>query len=91
MHFFELRNIQHFVLYLLPAVLGVLIFAIGLARIHFRREDDDVRMQQVHTTYVDGIEERNAPFPLVLVLIIGGTVIWGVLYIIFYGVLGVKI
>jgi hypothetical protein len=47
MHFFELRNIQHFVLYLLPAVLGVLIFAIGLARIHFRREDDDVRMQQV--------------------------------------------
>ena len=91
MHFFELRNIQHFVLYLLPAMLGVLIFAIGLARIHFRREDDDVRMQQVHTTYVDGIEERNAPFPLVLVLIIGGTLLWGVLYIIFYGVLGVKI
>ena len=70
MHYFELRNIQHFVLYLLPAVLGVLIFAIGLARTHFRREDADVRMPQVPTTYVGGIEERNAPFPLVLVLII---------------------
>ena len=91
MHYFELRDIQHFVLYLLPAVLGVLIFAIGLARIHFRHEDDDARMQQVHTTYAGGIEERNAPFPLILVLIIGGTVIWGVLYIIFYGVLGVRI
>jgi hypothetical protein len=44
MHYFELRNIQHFVLYLLPAVLGVLIFAIGLARVHFRHEDDDARM-----------------------------------------------
>jgi hypothetical protein len=91
MHYFELRNIQHFILYLLPAVLGVIIFAIGLARVHFRREDDEERMRQVHTTYVGGIEERNAPFPLVLVLIISGTVIWGILYIIFYGVLGVKI
>jgi hypothetical protein len=91
MHYFELRNIQHFVLYLLPAVLGVIIFAIGLARVHFRHEDDDARMNHVHTTYVGGIEERNAPFPLVLILIIGGTVVWGILYIIFYGVLGVKI
>jgi hypothetical protein len=48
-------------------------------------------MKTVHTTYVGGIEERNAPFPLVLILIIGGTVVWGFLYIILYGVLGVKI
>jgi RsiW-degrading membrane proteinase PrsW (M82 family) len=91
MHYFELRNIQHMVLYLLPAVLGVLIFAIGLARVHFRSDDDEKRMHEVHTTYVGGIEERNAPFPLVLILIIGGTVIWGFLYIILYGVLGVKL
>ena len=91
MHYFELRNIQHFILYLLPAVLGVIIFAIGLARVHFRHADDDARMQQVHTTYVGGVEERNAPFPLVLILIIGGTLLWMILYIVFYGVLGVKI
>ena len=91
MHYFELRDIQHFILYLLPAVLGVIIFAIGLARVHFRLEDEEERMRRIHTTYVGGIEERNAPFPLVLVLIIGGTVIWMILYIIFYGVLGVKI
>ena len=91
MHYFELRNVQHFVLYLLPAFSRVLIFAICPARFHSRNEHDDVRMQQVHTTYVGGIEERDAPFPLVLILIIGGTVLWGVLYIIFYGVLGVKI
>ena len=91
MHYFELRNIQHFILYLLPAMLGVLIFAIGLAATHFRRADDDVRMQKVHTTYPGGIEERNAPFPLVLILTIAGTLLWMILYIIFYGVLGVKI
>ena len=91
MHYFELRNLQHFVLYLLPAVLGVLIFAIGLAATHFKHEDDEERMTKVHTTYVGGIEERDAPFPLVLILIIGGTVVWGFLYIILYGVLGVKI
>lgn len=91
MHFFELRNIQHFVIYLLPAFLGVIIFAIGLARTHFRHEDDDKRMQEVHSTYVGGIEERDAPFPLILVLVLGGTVVWGFLYIILYGVLGVKL
>lgn len=91
MHYFELRNIQHFVIYLFPAFLGVLIFAIGLAGSHFRHEDDEKRMQQVHNRYVGGIEERNAPFPLVLVLIVGGTILWGFLYIILYGVLGVKL
>jgi hypothetical protein len=48
-------------------------------------------MHKVHTTYVGGIEERDAPFPLVLILIIGGTIVWGFLYIILYGVLEVKI
>lgn len=91
MHYFELRNIQHFVLYLFPALLGVIVFAIGLARVHFRHDDEDERMQHVHTTYPGGIEERNAPFPLVLVLVIGGTVVWAILYIVLYGVLGVKI
>ena len=48
-------------------------------------------MNKIVHTYVGGIEERNAPFPLVLILILAGTVIWGFLYIILVGVLEVKI
>mgnify|MGYP000408635233 CR=1 FL=1 len=88
---FLVETLDTFTAFFWRVILAVIIFAIGLARVHFRHRDDDARMRRVHTTYVGGIEERNAPFPLVLVLIIGGAVIWMILYIIFYGVLGVKI
>jgi len=91
MHYFELRNFQHVILYLLPTLAGVFLLAIGLAGSHFHTKNSEKSMHEVHTTYVDGIEERNAPFPLVLMLIIGGTVLWGLLYTILYGVLEVKI
>ena len=91
MHYFELRNFQHFMLYLLPTLLFIVIFGIGLARMHFRHKDSDTDMQKIIHRYPGGFEERNAPFPLVLILIIAGTIIWGFLYIILYGVLEVKI
>ena len=91
MHYFELRNFQHFMLYLLPTLLFIVIFAIGLAYTHFRDKDTEEKMTKVVHTYVGGIEERNAPFPLVLILILAGTILWGFLYIILTGVLEVKI
>ncbi len=91
MHFFELRNFQHFVLYLFPALLSIIVLAVALARTHFNHGDADKRMTEIHATYVDGIQEREAPFPLVLILILAGTVVWAFLYIILYGVLEVKI
>jgi len=91
MHYFELRNLQHFFLYLLPAVLGIIVLAVALSGTHFRSKNSDKRMQEVHTTYIDGIKEREAPFPLVLTLILVGTLLWALLYIIFYGVLEVRI
>ncbi len=91
MHYFELRNFQHFMLYLFPTLLFVVIFYIGLARMHFRTKQTDDAMHKIVHTYVGGIEERNAPFPLVLTLIIAGTVIWGFFYIVLTGVLEVKI
>jgi len=91
MHYFELRNLQHFILYLLLAVLGIIVLAVSLSGTYFRSKDSEKRMQDVHTTYVDGIEEREAPFPLTLILIIAGTLLWAFLYIIYYGVLEVKL
>jgi len=91
MHYFELRNFQHFVLYIFPTLLFVAIFTIGLSRLHFKGKNSDAAMSKIVHSYPGGIEERNAPFPLVLILILAGTVLWGLLYIVLYGVLEVKI
>jgi hypothetical protein len=48
-------------------------------------------MRKVIERYPGGIEGRNAPFPLVLILIILGTVLWAYFYILVTGLLGVKI
>ena len=91
MRYFELLNIEHFILYLLPAWIFILVFAVGLAFMVFRSKKADERMSKIIETFPGGIEGRNAPFPLVLVMIIAGTVIWSLAYIVLTGLLGVKI
>lgn len=84
--YFELLNFQHFVLYLLPALVALLVFASALGYMHFRgRNDDDAT--SVHYVFPGGIEEQHQPFPLVLILVIAGTVIWGLGYIIVSGLI----
>jgi amino acid transporter len=91
LHFFKLRDIQHFVLYLFPALTFVFLFAASLAFMYFRRRDSKERQKRIIETYIGEFEERNAPFPLIAFLIILGTVLWLFLYILLTGVLGVKI
>ena len=92
MHFFELKNFQHFVLYLFPSIAFVLLFAVGLAYTHIHRKDSEERKKKIIEAYPGGIEGRNAPFPLVVHLIIWGTVLWSLYYIVvFIGLLGIKI
>lgn len=91
MRYFELVNIQQFILYLVPALVFILVFAAGLGYAHFRGKRADERMSAVIERFPGGIEGRNAPFPLVLTLTIAGTVAWALGYIVFTGLLGVKI
>jgi hypothetical protein len=91
MRYFELLGIQHFVMYLFPAVTFVALFIIGLGFYHFQRKDSAERESRIIEQYPGGIEGRNAPFPLVVYLVIAGTVVWVLAYIILIGVLGVKI
>lgn len=88
---FEVLNIQHFVMYLFPALAFILIFAAGLGYFCVRSRDSEERRSRIIESYPGGIEGRNAPFPLVVSLIIAGTVIWSLLYIVLTGVLKVKI
>ena len=91
MRYFELVNYRHFVLYLFPALATIAIFAAGLGFYYLRRRDSAERENRIIEEYPGGIQGRNAPFPVVLILIILGTVIWSLAYILFIGLLGVKI
>jgi hypothetical protein len=91
MRYFEVLNIEHFVTYLFPALVFIVIFAAGLGYAYVRRKGSEERATRIIESYPGGIEGRNAPFPLVVSLIIAGTVIWCLLYIILTGVWGVKI
>ena len=91
MRYFELLNIEHFIVYLLPDFIFILVFAAGLAFTIFRGKDSDDRMTRIIERFPGGIEGRNAPMPLVLYFTIAGTVLWALAYIILTGVLGVKI
>ena len=91
MHYFELRNIQHFVAYFFPAYICVFVFAAGLAFSHFKTKRSEQASREVYYTFVEGIQDREGPFPLVLTLIILGTVLWVLTYILAIGFAGVKI
>ncbi|MCK5205768.1 MAG: hypothetical protein KAR15_17925 [Desulfobacterales bacterium] len=91
MRFFQLLNIQHFVMYLFPAIASIVLFIVGLGFYYIHRKDSVERKTRIIEKYPGGIEGRNAPFPLVLYLIIAGTIVWVFAYIVLIGVLGVKI
>ncbi len=91
MRYFELLGIQHFVMYLFPAVASIVLFIIGLGFYHFRRKDSSERESRIIEQYPEGIQGRNAPFPIVLYMIIAGTIAWVLAYILLIGGLGVKI
>ena len=91
MHFFGIRDIQHFILYFFPAFLTVLLIGIGLAFTHFRTKKSEQRKDEIYHEYNEGIQDKNGPFPLILILIIAGTVIWAIFYILAIGLMEVKI
>ena len=91
MRYFDLLGFQHIMLYLFPALIFIVLFSVFLAFGHLRTKRSGTRMTAIVERFPDGIEGRDAPFPLGMTLTIAGVVIWGILYIYFTGILGVKI
>ena len=91
MRYFDVLGIQHIVMYLFPAIAFIALFILGLGFYHINRRDSADRESRIIENYPGGIEGRNAPFPLVLYLIIAGTVVWVLAYILLIGYLKVKI
>ena len=91
MRYFEVLSIQHFFMYLFPAIATIALFIIGLGFYHIQRKDSAERESRVVERYPGGIEGRNAPFPILAYLIIIGTIVWVLAYILLIGELKVKI
>lgn len=91
MRFFHLLNFQHVMLYIFPTLVFMVVFGVGLAYQHYRGKDSEARKERIIYRFAGGIEDRNAPFPLIMTLIIAGTVAWAFFYILFTGILEVKI
>ena len=91
MHYFPLRDIQHFILYFFPAFLTVFLIGIGLAFTHFRTKRSEENKDEIYHEYNEGIQDKNGPFPLILILTIAGTVIWAIFYILAIGLMEVRI
>ena len=91
MRLFALLGFQHIVLYLFPTLVFIIVFGTGLGFTHFLSKDSEGRKQKIHNRYPEGIEGRNAPFPLVMTLIMVGTIAWMLCYILGIGLLKVRI
>ena len=81
MRFYALLNFQHVILYIFPTLLFIIVFGLALSYAHFYTRDAEKRKEQITYRFPDEIDDRNAPFPLALILIIAGTLIWAFFYI----------
>ncbi len=91
MRYFSLLGFQHVVLFLFPTLLLVILLYLGLSRAHFRGKNSEEREKTIVHSYPEGLEAKNSPFPLILILIIFGFLLWAFFYIFVIGLLGVKI
>ncbi|MBI9084181.1 MAG: hypothetical protein JEZ11_11330 [Desulfobacterales bacterium] len=91
MRYFALLNWQHVILYVFPTLVFILLFATALGFAHLKAADSEARKRHITYRFPDGIEDRDAPFPLAMALIVTGALVWAVFYILMMGILGVKI
>ena len=91
MRFFPLEGFRDIILFLFPTLIAIILMYVGWSRSHFRTKDSAEREERIYQRYPEGLEDRNAPFPLILILIIAGFVLWAVFYMLGIAILGVKI
>jgi len=93
MRLFALSNFQDVVLYFFPTLVFMILFGLGLAYVRFRVRgpEDEARENRIIYHFPDGIKDRDVAVPVVMTLIISGTIVWAILYILVHGLLEVKI
>lgn len=91
MRFFEILNMQHVMAFTFSALIFLFLFGAGLAYYHFRSGKKKKGREEDLEYFADGIAKGKEPFPLIIILIIVGTILWAFFYILIYGLSEVKI
>ena len=78
-------------LFLFPALIFILLFGMALAYSRFHSAKGEEKEKCLYYTFPENLKDKQSPVPLVLILIIVGTVIWGFLYVFISGLMGRKI
>lgn len=85
MRFFELLNTQQVLALIILTMIFAILFGVTLWVLPMSGPKSRVSNNKAVQQFADGIEKANGPFPMIIALIIGGTVLWAIYYILFYG------
>ena len=85
MRFFELLNTQQVFALIIVAIIFFILFGVALVFIPMSGPISRAFNIKTIQHFADGIEKAEGPFPLIIALVIGGTLLWALYYILFYG------
>jgi hypothetical protein len=85
MRFFELLHTQQVAALIIIAVIFLILFGVTLWVLPMSGPRARALTIKPIQQFADGIEKGDGPFPLILALIIAGTILWALFYILFYG------
>ena len=85
MRFFELLNIQQVAALIIMAIIFAILFAVALGFIPLSGTQKQAMKIKAVQDFADGIKKAEGPFPLIIGLVILGTILWALFYILFYG------
>lgn len=85
MRFFELLNTLHVITLIIFAILFLILFGVALAFLPTSGGVEKTLNIKAIQHFADGIGKGEGPFPMIITLVIGGTILWALFYILFYG------
>lgn len=85
MRFFELLNTQQVAALIIITLIFLILFGVALSVLPLSGPKDRASNIKAIQHFADGIEKGDGPFPLFISLLIGGTILWALFYILFYG------
>jgi len=85
MRFFELLNTQHVLAMIILTLIFAILFGVTLSVLPMLGPKSRVSNIKAIQNFVDGIQKGDGPFPMIIALIVGGTVLWAIYYILYYG------